>query len=340
MEGRYALLLLAVLTASAQNTNFECKYDDGNGGDWMVAYKFPQDESTAFMAPRISWKSSSMEADSPIGRTLNQYIDLSASGGPVMSEKEAVGIIAYNQHPPSGVMVASLPGRGVLMVPDGTGIWIVHTFPQFPNLEDDATYEKPKRSNKAGMFVCVKISTAFNSIVEMLTYEAPLIYFLKKPTGTNNNWPKKNVEDLEKGSAFRVTPYAKYLDLKMSSLTLKAFAKLPQANLGDRPDFIKKSLRIWGQGDVRYKLPNYCNAFYKVEVLYGEFTLLNKKISNQYDSTVWLVSKGGKVWCFSNSPRLRTYEQYGNGVLCLENAEIYSAFKTLADQTKSPHCPK
>ncbi|KHJ46975.1 hypothetical protein D918_02515 [Trichuris suis] len=176
--------------------------------------------------------------------------------------------------------------------------------------------------------------------VETVTHEAPLVYFLKPPkAGSNGNWPTKKVEELEKGSTYRVTPYAKATTLQISqTLTLRAFAKLPQAHLGDKL-VIKKSLRIWGQGEARYELPNYCNAVYKVEVLRGKFKLANTDISNQQDSTVWLVSNGGRVWCVSNIPRLRTYEQYGNGVLCLENIEIYRAFKTLADQTKSRRCP-
>ncbi|KAB0404852.1 hypothetical protein E2I00_001642, partial [Balaenoptera physalus] len=219
-----SLLLLAALLWVPVGT-LTCYGDSGQPVDWFVVYKLPAHSGPGDAAQRgLRYK----------------YLDEDSGGwrdgaGLISSPTGALAFLLYNDQPPqsSGSQDSSSRGhtKGVLLLDQEGGFWLIHSVPNFPPPASSAAYSWPPSAQNYGQtLICVSFPlTQFLNISRQLTYTYPLVYDHR----LEGDFAQKfHLEEVVKGHHVRQGPWNSSITLTSNKGHMfQSFAKF--GNFGD-----------------------------------------------------------------------------------------------------------
>ncbi|XP_028611302.1 deoxyribonuclease-2-alpha isoform X2 [Grammomys surdaster] len=187
MAAPRSLLLAALLWVPAEALS--CYGDSGQPVDWFVVYKLPAHSGSG---------------DTPWKGLMYKYMDQNSDGwqdgvGYINSSKGAVGLslqplyrknssqlafLLYNDQPPKSSSARNSPShghtKGVLLLDQEGGFWLVHSVPRFPLPASSGTYSWPPNAQTYGQtLLCV--SVPFTEFTRIDLYSG----WLAEALGTN-----------------------------------------------------------------------------------------------------------------------------------------------------------
>ncbi|XP_047227816.1 deoxyribonuclease-2-beta-like isoform X1 [Girardinichthys multiradiatus] len=156
----WSFFLLVGLLCSSCQASVTCKNGDGAQVDWYILYKAPRmsyatTSGSEYIYIDSNGKKQFNNINSPEGvlaRTLQPLFR------PIRNMEETFGFIIYSDQPPGCSADPKKFGhsKGVVMVDrTSTGVWILHSTPQFPFRRDLHNFWPQSGNKNAQTFICV-----------------------------------------------------------------------------------------------------------------------------------------------------------------------------------------
>ncbi|KRX98903.1 Deoxyribonuclease-2-alpha [Trichinella pseudospiralis] len=249
-----------------------------------------------------------------------------------------IKVLAYSDDPPN------LPPRnekskakGVLLIdntPTNAAAWFVHTVPNF--LAYLGGYSWPQAETAKGhIFLCLSINEEFlNAVAKAIRYQEPHIYANNLPPAllTQHN----ELSNLATGVEIRVTPFLEHTKFTTKSnqigANIQAFGKLTKSFADMYAKILRKKLsaniRIWAPSDARSK--SICNGQYQLRKIASPMQFDGVQVNRENDNAKWALVEGKSIVCLTTNDYKITEKQIPGAAICLENADVYSAFSAAA----------
>ncbi|XP_037361827.1 deoxyribonuclease-2-alpha [Talpa occidentalis] len=337
------LLLAALLWVPAGSLT--CYGDSGQPVDWFVVYKLPAQSGSGDAAQRGlryryldehsgGWRDgagSINSSEGAVGRSLLPLYRNNAS---------QLAFLLYNDQPPkpSRVLDSSSRGhtKGVLLLDQEEGLWLVHSVPRFPPPASSAAYSWPRNAQTYGQtLLCVSFPSAqFLKIGRQLTYTYPLVYEHKLEGAFSEKFPE--LEMLIKGHHVRYGPWNSSVTLtSKAGATFQSFAKF--GNFGDDlysgwlAEALGSSLQVQFWPNSRGTLPSNCSGVHHVlDVTQIAFPgPAGPDFNATEDHSKWCVAPEGPWACVGDMNRNLREEHRGGGILCAQLPTLWKAFQPL-----------
>ncbi|XP_074547058.1 deoxyribonuclease-2-beta-like [Halichoeres trimaculatus] len=253
---------------------------------------------------------------------------------PIRSMPSTFGFISYSDQPP-GCSASKKFGhsKGVLMMDSsigGTGVWLMHSTPQFPFRRDQNNFWPNSGENNAQIFICVTFQySEFRKIGMHLQdigafpfeYDLPVNFHQELKDAVN--WVQS-------------PPLNNFRELTSTDLTQKFYSigkqQSNQPKVGDLYVTIAQGLdtdlKVQTWGCQRDRLRSYCvSGIHKVLNVKSILTHLGNW-QPQHDHSKWCVAQDQtKHWtCIADVNRAITQYERRGGALCFENEEIQKMF--------------
>ncbi|KRZ66520.1 Deoxyribonuclease-2-alpha [Trichinella papuae] len=326
-------ILISFGSSWAQNVA-TCKADNDADLNWYFVYKPPNVLQTKIMQSqgRPAWGPSAQTIERDNGhsvvRTMVHFIGNNAN----------IKVLAYSDDPPN------LPPRnekskakGVLLI-DNTGTdaaaWFVHTVPNF--LAHLGGYSWPAAETAKGhMFLCVSFVEAhLNTVAKAIRYQEPYIYANNLPAALLSQHIE--LSNLATGVEIRITPFLEHAKFTTKSnqigANIQAFGKLTKSFADMYVKILRKklsaSIRIWAPSDSRSK--SICNGQYRLRKIVSPMQFDGVQVHRENDNAKWALMEGKSTVCLTTNDYKITEKQIPGAAVCLENADVYSAFSAAA----------
>ncbi|PWA30617.1 hypothetical protein CCH79_00009161 [Gambusia affinis] len=319
-----------------------CKNDRDAEVDWYILYKIPKMALSTTGTEYFYIDSSGMSEElnninSPngvLGNTLRPLFR------PIRNMEETFGFISYSDQPPGCDADPKRFGhsKGLVMVDrTSTGVWILHSTPQFPFRREQNNFWPTSGNQNAQTFICVTFNyDQFTKIGTHLKYinAFPFEHYIPN----NFHEELKNVVNWAEGS-----PYSPD-KVEVSSLTSKKnqgfqiFAKQANANedVGDLYLSIANNFKsdVYAQTwrckpDQSY---SHCSSDFKVinveDLAVGNW----RRWKPSKDHSKWCVAKDqNKHWtCIADVNRAESQFKRFGGALCIHLESVQHHFLTFA----------
>ncbi|XP_007532527.1 deoxyribonuclease-2-alpha [Erinaceus europaeus] len=342
--GALSLLLLASLLW-VPSGSLSCYGDSGQPVDWFVIYKLP---------------AQSRSQDAELSGLRYKYLDGGSGGwrdgvGSIGSSAGALGrslqplyktnasqlaYLLYNDQPPkeSGVQESSSRGhtKGVLLLDQDAGFWLVHSVPRFPPPASSAAYRWPQNAQRFGQtLICVSFPLAqFQQIGKQLTYTFPLVYDHRLEGGFEEKF--RELEDVIQGYHVLRRPWNSSVTLtSLAGATFQSFAKF--RNFADDlysgwlAAALGTNLYVQFWPNSRRTLSSNCSGPYQVlDVTQTAFPgPAGPHFNATEDHSKWCVAPAGPWACVGDMNRNRQEESRGGGTLCTQLPALWKAFRPL-----------
>ncbi|XP_008046223.1 deoxyribonuclease-2-alpha isoform X1 [Carlito syrichta] len=336
-------LLLALLWVPAGALT--CYGDSGRPVDWFVVYKLPAYSGSGGPQKGLLYKY--LDQDSRGWRDGVGTIDSSAGavGRSLLplyrGNTSQLAFLLYNDQPPpssSRAWDSSSRGhtKGVLLLDQDGGFWLVHSVPHFPSPASSAAYGWPPSALKYGQtLLCVSFPlTEFSRIGSQLTYTFPLVYDHKLEGFFAQKFPE--LEDVIKGHHISHEPWNRSVTLtSQAGATFQSFAK--STYFGD--DLYSGWLAEALGSDLQVQfwqrspgiLPSNCSGVWKVlDVTQIDFPgPAGPTFNATEDHSKWCVATGGPWTCVGDMNRNEGEEHRGGGTVCAQLPALWKAFQPL-----------
>ncbi|XP_006900893.1 PREDICTED: deoxyribonuclease-2-alpha [Elephantulus edwardii] len=337
-------LLLAVLLG-VPAWALTCHGDSGQPVDWFVVYKLP---------------AHSGHEDAAGSGLKYKYLDASTGGWqdgvtPISSSEGAVGrsllplygsntsqlaFLLYNDQPPKSSRVPDSSSRGhtkgVLLLDQEGGFWLIHSVPRFPPPASSAAYSWPDSARVYGQtLLCVSFPlTQFLMIGKQLTYTYPLVYDHNLEGVFAQKFPI--LEDVVKGNHVRQGPWNSSVTLtSQAGATFQSFAKF--GNFGNDlysgwlAEALGSDLQVQFWHNSAGILPSNCSGAQEVlDITQTAFPGPGGPTFNATeDHSKWCVAPKGPWTCVGDMNRNQREEHRGGGTLCAQLPALWKAFQPL-----------
>ncbi|XP_037674000.1 deoxyribonuclease-2-alpha [Choloepus didactylus] len=337
-------LLLAALSGGPAGA-LTCYGDAGQPVDWFVVYKLPANSGAG------------EEAQSGL---LYKYLDADSGGwrdgvGPIDSSAGAVGrslwplyrsnasqlaFVLYNDQPPkpSGARDTSSRGhtKGVLLLDQDGGFWLIHSVPRFPPPASSAAYSWPQTARRYGQtLLCVSFPSAeFTKIGQQLTYTYPLVYDHKLDGDFAQKFPI--LEAVIEGHPVHNGSCKSHVTLVSQGKTaFQSFAK--SRKFGDDlysgwlAPALASSLQVQFWPNTPGLLHSNCSGAQQVlDVTQTAFPgPTGPTFNSTEDHSKWCVAVNGPWACVGDMNRNVGEQHRGGGTLCAQFPTLWKAFKPL-----------
>ncbi|XP_044030670.1 plancitoxin-1-like [Siniperca chuatsi] len=343
------VLTVSLLCWGSEGT-VTCRDNNNGAVDWYILYKAPAlqtltgleylyIDSAGTVTPMKPSTPSYKSIKDPNGVLANTLQPLFT---PIRSMLPSFGFVSYSDQPP-GCSASSEFGhsKGVLMVDrTGTGVWLVHSTPQFPFRRDQNQFWPDSGGKNAQTFICVTFPyDQFRYIGKHLQYIGAFPFEHDIPGDFHQelrdavNWvqspPPNNWQQLTPsgGAAFYSIAKQQSAQPKVGDL----YVTIAEAVSSDL------DVQTWGCQHGRK--PSYCvtgvHKVFNVKTIktdLGEWEPKN-------DHSKWCVAKDqNKHWtCIADVNRALTQYERRGGALCLSNDKIHTIFQRIAGGTEE--CP-
>ncbi|ELV14310.1 Deoxyribonuclease-2-alpha [Tupaia chinensis] len=337
------LLLAALLWVPARTLS--CYGDSGQPVDWFVVYKLPAGSRSGDSAPRgLRYK----------------YLDASSGGwrdgvGSINSSEGAVGrsllplyrsnasqlaFLLYNDQPPKAVKTPESSSRGhtkgVLLMDQEGGFWLVHSVPRFPAPASSAAYSWPHNAQHYGQtLLCVSFPLAqFVQIGKQLTYAYPLVYDYKLDGVFAQKFP--DLVEVVKGHHVRHEPWNSSVTLtSQAGAAFQSFVK--SGNFGDDlysgwlAAALGSTLQVQFWHNSPGILPSNCSGPQQVlDVTQTAFPgPAGPTFNATEDHSKWCVTPEGPWACVGDMNRNVGEQKRGGGTVCAQLPALWKAFQPL-----------
>ncbi|KAM9688261.1 deoxyribonuclease-2-alpha [Trichechus inunguis] len=337
-------LLLAVLMGVPAGA-LTCYGDSGQPVDWFVVYKLPAKSGPGDAAGRgLRYK----YLDAGSGGWRDGAGLISSSAGAVgrsllplyRSNASELAFLLYNDQPPKSSRVWDSSSRGhtkgVLLLDQEGGFWLVHSVPRFPPPASSAAYSWPYSARRYGQtLLCVSFPlTQFLTIGRQLSYTYPLVYDYKLEGAFAQKFP--NLEEVVKGHHIRHGPWNSSVTLtSQAGATFQSFAKF--GNFGDDlysgwlAAALGSNLQVQFWQNSAGILPSNCSGAQQVlDVIQTAFPRpAGPTFNATEDHAKWCVAPKGPWACVSDMNRNVREEHRGGGALCAQLPALWKAFQPL-----------
>ncbi|XP_035257622.1 deoxyribonuclease-2-beta-like [Anguilla anguilla] len=148
-----------------------CRDENGDEVDWYILYKVPNKTNTDLNGLKYVY----------INSTTSKWLDLindregvlANTLRPLLTHQNHTsdfGFISYNDQPPNKTASQDFGhSKGVVMMNKATGVWLLHSTPQFPNNTKQGIFWPTSGTRNAQIFICVTFNySQFNKIGEHL----------------------------------------------------------------------------------------------------------------------------------------------------------------------------
>ncbi|XP_062968449.1 deoxyribonuclease-2-alpha [Cynocephalus volans] len=337
------LLLAALLWVPAGALT--CYGDLGQPVDWFVVYKLPahsgsgdaersglqykyMDEGSGGWRDGVGFINSTAGA---VGRSLLPLYRRNAS---------QLAFLLYNDQPPkfSKAQDSSSRGhtKGVLLLDQEGGFWLVHSVPRFPPPAASGAYSWPYNARHFGQtLLCVSFPlTQFQRIGRQLTYAFPLVYDHKLEGVFAQKFP--DLEEVVKGHHVRHAPWNSSVTLtSQEGATFQSFAK--SGSFGDDlysgwlATALGSNLQVQFWQNSPGILPSNCSGTWQVlDVTQIAFPgPAGPTFNATEDHSKWCVALEGPWTCVGDMNRNLGEEHRGGGTLCTQLPALWKAFQPL-----------
>nr|XP_051692955.1 deoxyribonuclease-2-alpha-like [Oryctolagus cuniculus] len=337
------LLLTALLWVPAGALS--CYGDSGQPVDWFVVYKLPAHSGSGdaagsglrykYLDPRSGgWREGAGSINSSAGAVGRSLLPL------YRSNASQLAFLLYNDQPPkaSRAQGSSSHGhtKGVLLLDQEGGLWLVHSVPRFPPPPSAGVYSWPHNAQTYGqMLLCVSFPLSqFQSIGRQLAYTYPLVYDHQLDGVFVQKFP--DLEEVIKGHHVSHEPWNSSLTLtSQAGATFQSFAKA--GGFGDDlysgwlAAALRSNLQVQFWQNSPGVLPSNCSGTQQVlDVTQTAFPgPTGPTFSAAEDHSKWCVAPEGPWACVGHMNRNRGEEHRGGGMLCSRLPALWKAFQPL-----------
>ncbi|KAM9841609.1 plancitoxin-1-like [Aulostomus maculatus] len=189
----WRMVLATALLSCSSEADVTCRDEDDREVDWFILYKAPKKDSLTGLeylyidsdgVRQQNTMTTSSHSPGVNTRPPSPYRDINHPNGilantlrplftPIRSMSQNFGFISYSDQPPGcSVMKTFGHSKGVLLVDmTSTGVWLLHSTPQFPFRRDQNHFWPTSGNANAQMFLCVTFRYAqFKAIGKHLQY--------------------------------------------------------------------------------------------------------------------------------------------------------------------------
>nr|XP_057909241.1 deoxyribonuclease-2-alpha [Doryrhamphus excisus] len=344
-------LLVSCLPQGGDTSPISCYNDQGEATDWFYMYKLPTEHGSKSPDRGLKYllmdkgsagwsngKGTVNDTTGALGRTLGQLYS--------QGKSTETAYILYNDEKPPGGDRDNRGGRrghtkGVVLLDDNQGFWLVHSTPLFPPVRGAGQYRYPDSGVKNGQnFLCVTFPLErFQTIGEQLQINEPMVYDCDVPQSFASSAPALgavcNKKLIKAASSRSVTLTSK------GGTDFISFAKGAAFNDDLYHSWVAPTL----QSDLLVQfwtntmgiLPSNCERGWKVLDIWrilpeGTFSFKSSK-----DHSKWAVSPGAAAgWvCVGDINRNKAEEKRGGGTVCQRDAAVWKAYRKAALECQS-----
>ncbi|VFV39499.1 low quality protein: [Lynx pardinus] len=342
-----SLLLAALLWVPVRTLT--CYGDSGQPVDWFVVYKLPA-ESGPGDAAQSGLRYKYMDKDSGGWRDGAGPINSSAGAVgrsllPLYRNTSQLAFLLYNDQPPNSSRAQDFSSRGhtkgVLLLDQEGGFWLVHSVPRFPPPAFSAAYSWPPNAQIYGQtLLCVSFPlTEFSKIGRQLTYTYPLVYDHKLDEAFAQQVP--SLEKVVNGQHVLQSPWNSSVTLtSKAGDTFQSFAKF--GKFGDDlysgwlAEALGSNLQVQFWQNSHGILPSNCSrAQHVLDVTQIAFPgPAGPTFSATEDHSKWCVTPEGPWACVGDMNRNIREEHRGGGTVCARLPALWKAFQPLVKAWK------
>ncbi|KAJ8374092.1 hypothetical protein SKAU_G00046720 [Synaphobranchus kaupii] len=172
-EVMWKVLLTLSLLCWGLCSSVEISYRDKNGGevDWYILYKVPKLNNVPLTGLEYFYIDEKIVEQNNIINDPNGV--LARTLKPLFNPPNNFGYISYNDQPPDGSQAPSVFGhsKGIVMTDKSTGVWLLHSTPNFPYDRKHGKLWPDSGSRNAQTFICVNFKyNQFQEIGKHLQY--------------------------------------------------------------------------------------------------------------------------------------------------------------------------
>ncbi|XP_032868179.1 deoxyribonuclease-2-alpha-like [Amblyraja radiata] len=329
--------LIVACLASRVTADISCQDDNGQPVDWFIVYKLPKDVDGSginykYMDHGTSgWRTGRYTVNSTqgaVGATLQQLYGQSQSNN--------VAFVLYNDQSPIESSSDGGHTKGVVLLDQTQGFWLVHSTPHFPPPAQES-YQWPSSGRRYGQsFLCVTYPySQFQEIGTQLLYNSPHVFDHSIPPSF-----AKDLPDLQRAAAGehkKTPPWARKVVL--SSAAGKQFTSFAKhKNFGADlykdwvADVFQSDLFVQSWLNCRRALPSNCSGQYAVYNVEGILFPKGAAFSTHVDHSKWCMTRpgGGSSWtCIGDINRDQAQEERGGGTVCNDDPAVWDAFSIL-----------
>uniref|UniRef100_A0A8C7YD60 Deoxyribonuclease-2-alpha n=1 Tax=Oryzias sinensis TaxID=183150 RepID=A0A8C7YD60_9TELE len=356
------LLLTLCLPLEGNTSPISCYNDRGDAVDWFYIYKLPKEHKKT--APKrgeqylllekggegwMEGKVTVNDSSGALGRTVGQ----------LYSERKSseVAYVLYNDQSPvegfgDGSGNSGGHTKGVVLLDQNQGFWLVHSTPHFPPERQAGEYYYPSSGvNNGQNFLCVTYPLkSFQTIGEQLQINQPHVYDCDIPESMVSLVPA--LAALCKKA--RLSDEVSSRPMSNRSMTLTSMGGTNFISFAKGASFDDDLYHGWVapalQSDLLVQfwirstgiLPSDCSLGWKVL----DITLINPgqtfSFKNSQDHSKWAVSpkqawggKGGGWVCVGDINRNEAEEKRGGGTVCLQDPVVWKAYRSAALQCEA-----
>ncbi|XP_039635439.1 deoxyribonuclease-2-beta-like [Perca fluviatilis] len=359
----WRIFLMVSLLCWSADGQVTCRDHNNGEVDWYIMYKAPKLNNIGTTGLEYLYTDSTGKTET--SKSHNKLIDdpngvlantLRPIFKPTTSMPKDFGFITYSDQPP-GKTVPQKFGHSkglVMMEKVKTGVWLLHSTPQFPFTRDN-NFWPSSGAAKAQTFICVTFKyNEFKKIGEHLLDIAAFPFDHQIPADFHKelidvtekkNPPGEGMQDLRSAAGGVFRSFAKHnIENSIKDTDPKRFEGDLYLTIAKEYDTGVK-VQTWGcQHKREYSYCGQRNVFnipsVKVDLGNGE---VKWKASN--DHSKWCVAEGNNdLICIADVNRAITQYKRPGGGLCFNNKEASNLFKGLIDDTdpcsrKRPHDP-
>jgi len=254
-----------------------------------------------------------------------------------------VSYILYNDETPDEKESSTKAhAKGVLLLNDQGGIWLVHSTPRFPNYVVDGYQGFPENEITYGQtFLCMTLGIKqFSAISKALLIDYPLIYDHYVSASVASAVPEFST--LANGGRDKSTNTSVVSITSNGGRAFTLFAKTAYWGKGLYDDLVapyfRQSLYVesWG----RPLMPSTCTPSYPYDTM--------NVLAVNYEDIIWFaetkdhskwavtVSSSGGYWsCVGDINRMDSQASRGGGTVCLNFQLLYKSLYMMIDNVEA-----
>ncbi|XP_066603958.1 plancitoxin-1 [Prorops nasuta] len=367
-----------LLFFSGIECNLQCMDENNEPVDWYVMYKLPKISQSSNPLIRqgsayiyitnkslengwtLSKKNINSKSSIP-GNTLAPLYDDVNLGSKMWA--------LYNDKAPNKpVTLRNGHAKGVMMVKEDGGFWLIHSVPNFPPTPNGGTVNRPSENNSSNnktttindgeysypttgqnygqSFLCISLSNEYiDTIGLQLMYNQITVYSKNLPEKLKERFPIfLNATNQKK---IRKAPFNhKAILQSLGSVEFTSFAKSDKWQKDLYEEFVASQLQTdllaetWQHGTG--KLPTNCHGLkvYNVESIHLVNANVDFKSTN--DHSKWAIAadnKSNRSWvCIGDINRADTQYNRGGGTVCINSKALWKNYRDAVNDIEP--CPR
>lgn len=332
----------------------QCRDENNMPVDWYMAYKLPKipdnsnpliktGDAYLFMTDRTvgqGWQLSTKKigaANSILGNTLAPLYNN------VPQNNAAILWALYNDDPPvSDSQWATGHAKGVVMVDNNQGFWLIHSVPKLASVSNGVPFQYPPNGKVNGQnFMCVSLgSNQFETVGKQLQFNEIRTYAANIPNALRAKYPTL-VTATQNKRRYDQPYFSQAVIRSLGHTEFLSFAKAKNWNNDLYDAFVAPVLQtdLYVQSWLKTgdPIPSICANRNIYNVDNGTYIPANAYFPSTRDHSKWATSDNSNQnvpaslnWvCSGDINRAYSQRKRGGGTLCLQHPSVWSSYGRL-----------